>query len=112
MLRPWVPAIALLLAWTLLSLWAPQVLVWAGGALFVLALGSMLLEPFRALARLRRTRKTEKRMMQLDWRLIDNSLASTRLKQDCERPETLGVCTGSDCMVYQTCNFNIKRPVH
>jgi hypothetical protein len=95
----------------LLSLWAPQVLVWAGGCLFGLALLSQCSEPVKALARRRRSRKTEERMLALDWKVIDNSVASTRLKQDCERPETLGVCTGLDCMVYRNCNFNIKRPL-
>lgn len=111
MLRPWVPAIALGLAWLLASLWAPQVLVWAGGILFGLALLSGLAEPFKAWGRRRRGRSAEKRMLELDWKVIDNSLASPRLRQDCERPETLGVCTGRDCMVYDDCNFNIKRPL-
>ena len=111
MLQPWVPVIALFLAWTLLALWAPQVLVWAGGTLLALALLAQVKDAWSAWRARGRGRRTEKRMLALDWTLIDNSLASPRLKQDCERPETLGVCTGPDCMVYRTCNFNIKRPL-
>jgi hypothetical protein len=111
MLQPWVPVIALFLAWTLLSLWAPQVLVGAGGLLLALALLSQARAWGTAWRARRRNRQVEKRMLALDWKLIDNSVASARPKQDCERPETLGVCTGPDCMVYKTCNFNIKRPL-
>ena len=48
----------------------------------------------------------------LDWKIIEETVNSERLRRDCERPESLGVCTGLDCMVYQTCNFNIKKVVH
>jgi hypothetical protein len=112
MLRPWVPLIALTLCVALVSLWFPQALVWAGGGLLALALLSGLLQP--AWARLqawRQRRRQRARMVELDWKLIDNSLSNPRLQQDCERPGTLGVCTGRDCMVYQSCNFNIKRPL-
>jgi hypothetical protein len=110
-LQPWVPIIALVLAWTLLALWAPQVLVWAGGVLLALALLSSLKAAWSARRARAQRGRTEKKMQALDWKLIDNSLTSPRPKQDCERPETLGVCTGLDCMVYRTCNFNIKRPL-
>lgn len=56
-----------------------------------------------------RRRRTQARVLALDWSVIEGSLAQTRAKPDCERPETLGQCTGRECLVYDSCNFNIKR---
>jgi hypothetical protein len=108
MLRPWVPLIALTVALALLWQFQPSLLAWGGGGLLVLALGSQLGQKFRF-----RWRKAaaQRRAVELDWKIIDRSLADERLKQDCERPETLGVCTGRECMVYDTCAFNIKKPL-
>jgi hypothetical protein len=113
MLRPWVPLIALAL---LMAIgWHTGILAVVGGVLLGLALGSQLLAwtvpGSRGLAEAWRKRKTQRRMARLDWAVIDNSMAAPRPRQDCERPETLGICTGLECMVYKTCNFNIKKPL-
>jgi hypothetical protein len=48
----------------------------------------------------------------LDWELIDNTVNADRLRRDCERQESLGICTGRECLVYDECDFNIKKVVH
>jgi hypothetical protein len=114
-LRPWVPLIAVVLltaiAWQLGS----EVVAALGGALLGLAL---LSEAFARLAPLkeawtqrRRKQALHARMQKLDWSVIDNSMASERVRRDCERSETLGVCTGMECLVYKNCTFNIKKPL-
>jgi hypothetical protein len=115
MLRPWVPLIALALLMALTWRAGTGFLALLGGCLLGLALASELLARLapalgRAQADLKRKR-TRERAARLDWSVIDNSMSSDRLKPDCERPATLGVCTGRECMVYKTCNFNIKKPL-
>ncbi len=118
MLRPWVPLVALGLLWALGYSLGPGILDGAGAALLGLALAS------EALARLgppvlrawalwrggRRADKARARAADLDWSVIDNSV-SGRTRRDCERPETLGMCTGQDCLVYRSCDFAIKKPL-
>ncbi len=115
MLRPWVPIIALALLMALGWQLGQGFLAALGGCLLGLGLASELAsraggwtEGFR---QERKRRRSLARASKLDWSVIDNSLASGRPKADCERPETLGVCTGQECMVYKTCNFNIKKPL-
>lgn len=107
MLRPWVPFIALLLAGLLLWQLGSGIMAWLGGGLLAAALlnGSR-----QDLARWWKKRRTVQKVAELDWKIIDNSLAQDRPVQDCERPETLGVCTGRECLVYDSCRFNIKKP--
>ena len=108
MLRPWVPLIALGLVLALAWQFHPGALVWMGGAL----LGAALLGNAWQRLRLRwRKAHAERRAAALDWKIIDQSLANERPKCDCERPETLGICTGRECLVYDTCAFNIKKPL-
>jgi hypothetical protein len=107
-LRPWVSFIALLLAALLLWQVAPGILPWLGGGL----LGLALLNGYRQeLVAWWKRRRVRQKVVELDWKIIDNSLAQDRLVQDCERPETLGVCTGRECLVYDSCQFNIKKPL-
>jgi hypothetical protein len=81
-------------------------LVWLGGGL----LSAALLAPlFQRLRGARRQSKALKKAEKLDWSVIDNSLQRGRIMRDCERQETLGICTGRDCLVYDTCDFNIKK---
>jgi hypothetical protein len=108
MLRRWVPLIALGLLVALAWSWGRAIAVWAGAALLAAAALSSLVQS--AAARWKR-RRTRARTLALDWSVIDNSLAEPRPRRDCERPETLGVCTGRECLVYEGCNFNIKRPL-
>jgi hypothetical protein len=115
MLRPWVPLIALALLMALSWRLGTGFLAAAGGCLLALALGAEVLARLghslgRARSDLKR-RRTRERAAKLDWSVIDNSMAADRLKRDCERPATLGVCTGMECLVYKTCNFNIKKPL-
>jgi hypothetical protein len=108
MLRPWVSFIALVVAAVLLWQVGSGFLAWIGAGLLVAAIlnGSR-----QDLARWWKRRRTQQKVVQLDWKIIDNSLAQDRLLQDCERPETLGVCTGRECMVYDSCQFNLKKPL-
>ena len=108
MLRPWVPLIALGLLFALVWTYHPGLVAWLGGGLLVAAL---LSESIQRMRRSWRKQRAEKRAAQLDWRIIDQSMAEERPKRDCERPETLGICTGRECLVYDTCNFNIKKPL-
>jgi hypothetical protein len=108
MLRPWVPLIALGLLLALAWTWNHQAIVWLGGGILVLAFVMDLLPKLKA--KWRRQRAVKK-AFELDWKIIDNSMADDRLKRDCERPETLGICTGRDCLVYDDCQFNIKKPL-
>lgn len=115
MLRPWVPIIALALLMALGWSLGSAYLAGAGGCLLAAALLSELLARLRsswdALRARRKRRGLGARAAKLDWTVIDNSMAAGRAKRDCERPETLGVCTGLECLVYKTCNFNIKKPL-
>jgi|GEM_PF-2829959 hypothetical protein len=108
MLRRWVPLISLLLLVALAWSWGRTAAVWAGGALAAAALLSTAAQSLAAWWKKRRVRA---RTLALDWSVIDNSLAEPRPRRDCERQETLGVCTGRECLVYDQCNFNIKRPL-
>jgi hypothetical protein len=108
MLRRWVPIIALLLVVALAWSWWRVAAVWAGGALIAAALASTLVQ---ATAARWKRRQSRARVLALDWSVIDNSLAEPRPRRDCERQETLGICTGRECLVYDSCNFNIKRPL-
>ncbi len=74
-------------------------------------LAALLSESVQRLLRSWRKEKALRKAAELDWKIIDQSLAEERPKRDCERPETLGVCTGRDCLVYDSCNFNIKKPL-
>jgi len=115
MLRPWVPLIALALLMALTWRAGTGFLALLGGCLFGLALVSEALARLGpALGRARsglKKRRTRARAARLDWSVIDHSMSADRLKPDCERPATLGICTGRECMVYKTCNFNIKKPL-
>ena len=106
MLRRWVPFIALGLSLLLLWQLGPDSLAWLGGGLLAAALVWPLLQ---GLAKTWKRGQNLKKAEKLDWTLIDNTLARPRLMRDCERPETLGICTGRDCQVYETCDFNIKK---
>ncbi|HXB96597.1 MAG TPA: hypothetical protein VNZ54_01000 [bacterium] len=108
MLRRWVPLIALALLLALALSWGRGVAVWAGGALLLAALLASMVQ---SLAARWKRRRTKARALALDWSVIDNSLAEPRPRRDCERQETLGICTGRECLVYDSCNFNIKRPL-
>ena len=57
-------------------------------------------------------RRSQMKAKSLDWSVIDGSLRSPRPQRDCERQESLGICTGLDCLVYESCNFNIKKPLN
>ena len=108
MLRPWVPLIAFGLLFALAWHFSPSLVAWAGGGLLLAALFS---EVFQRLLRRWKSARTQRRAAQLDWKIIDSSMNDDRVKRDCERPETLGICTGRDCLVYEGCNFNIKKPL-
>ena len=116
MLRPWVPLIAFAMLWALGRLWfGNEFLVGLGGCLLAAAVLSQLWQGLgpgwdAVRAGFRRKRAVQ-RASRLDWTVIDNSMQRERLQRDCERPETLGVCTGLECLVYKTCNFNIKKPL-
>lgn len=104
---PWI-AVALVL----LVFFAPlRLQAWAGGILlFAVLFGPWLASrPDLAFKERWRLRRAKKRALELDWTLIDNTIQRDRLQRDCERPETLGVCTGRECLVYDSCDFNIKR---
>lgn len=88
--------------------WGQGLLAWIGGILLGAALLSGLLQAWKGRSKRRRT---QQRVLELDWKVIDNSLAQPRPMRDCERPETLGTCTGRECLVYDSCQFNIKKPL-
>ena len=77
-----------------------------GGGLLAVALARELGD---GVGRWRHRQGALRRSKALDWTVIDSSLKEPRAKRDCERPETLGVCTGRECLVYDLCNYNIKR---
>ncbi len=85
------------------SLWA-----WLGAGV-LLALGLSPL--FQVLKKLlfKQPRSPREKAESLGWKLIESSAQGFRPKPDCERPETLGVCTGRECLVYETCHFAIKK---
>lgn len=89
-----------------------QILVWLGGiALLLLS----LVEAARRIAAWYESKKRQRALSKaekLDWALIDNTMNSDRLRRDCERQESLGICTGRECQVYDSCDFNIKKVVH
>ena len=115
MLRPWVPLIALALLMALGAYLGTGFLAALGGCLLAGALAAEAWAQVGApVDRFRARRKRRRSLAQaskLDWSVIDSSLARERAQRDCERPETLGVCTGMECLVYKTCNFNIKKPL-
>ena len=115
MLRPWVPLIALAVLMALGWQLGQGFLSSVGGCLLAAALLSEVLARlgpgYGRLTLGWRRRRQARRVLKLDWSVIDNSLAAYRTKRDCERPETLGICTGMECLVYKTCNFNIKKPL-
>ena len=94
----------LALAWR----FQPDLLVWGGGSLLLAAL---LGQAFQKMSLRWRKARAEKKAAALDWTIIDQSMSRERPKRDCERQETLGICTGRECLVYDTCNFNIKKPL-
>ena len=89
-----------------------QVLAWIGGVALGLLLLSELLNRLKPWFHGLRKKKALKAAEKLDWALIDNTMNSDRLRRDCERQESLGICTGRECMVYESCDFNIKKVVH
>lgn len=113
--RAWLPLLAFLLALALLWILAGTLLAYLGGALLLAALLSqarLSLGPqLRGLAGAWKARLARRRARHLDWSIIETASRRPRPKPDCERPETLGQCTGRDCLVYETCNFNIKKDV-
>lgn len=84
---------------------------WAGGLILLVAFVYpwWVRRPDLALKGRLRQWQAQRQAKVLDWKIIDNTVNRQRLQRDCERPETLGVCTGRDCLVYETCDFNIKR---
>ena len=87
-------------------------LAWLGGcalALWLLLEAKAALEPLWAAWKKRRNLR---KIAKLDWTLIDNTLHSPRPRRDCEREESLGICTGRECLVYESCDFSIKKVVH
>jgi hypothetical protein len=64
----------------------------------------------KPLAEAWRRRRSLAKARELDWKFIDQSLQAPRPQRDCERQESLGICTGLECLVYEECNFNIKKP--
>jgi hypothetical protein len=83
-------------------------LEWAGGLLLLWAVAAPLAaELSRRWSRVR----AQKKALELDWKIIEQSAANPRPQPDCERPQTLGVCTGRECLLYDTCTFNIKKPL-
>ncbi len=112
MLRPWVPLIALALLSALTAGLGQGFLALLGGVLLAAALVSELAQRFTAWRRRpARPASALRRAAKLDWTIIDNSMAQDRERRDCERPETLGVCTGLECLVYKTCRYNLKKPL-
>jgi hypothetical protein len=94
--------VAAILLWQL----GTNSLAWVGGGLLLAA----LLAPWvQRRWGARRQSSALKKAEKLDWSVIDNTVNRDRIKRDCERPETLGICTGRDCLVYETCDFNIKK---
>jgi len=88
------------------------VLAWIGGAALALLVGAELLGSFKSWMDSRRRRRALSKAERLDWALIDNTVNAVRLRRDCERQESLGICTGRECLVYDSCDFNIKKVVH
>jgi hypothetical protein len=85
---------------------------WLGG-LVLAALGiSVLGDSFKGLAKRWKAERAIKKASEFDWKVIQGSLDSPRPRRDCEREESLGICTGRDCLVYESCNFAIKKVVH
>lgn len=112
MLQPWVSFIALLVSLVLLWQLGSGSLAWLGGLLLAAALlGPWALRLGQRWGAWRRRKKSLKKAEKLDWAFIENTLSRERIQRDCERPETLGVCTGRDCLVYEQCDFNIKKPM-
>ena len=88
------------------------ILVWLGGLSLALLAAVNLAEKLRFWRKSQGHEKALKKADKLDWTLIDNTMNSERLRRDCERQESLGICTGRDCLVYDSCDFNIKKVVH
>ena len=87
-------------------------LAWLGGCALalwlVLEAKQALVQPLAAWKK----RRAMKKIGKLDWSVIDNTLSAPRPRPDCEREESLGICTGRECLVYESCDFNIKKVVH
>ena len=111
MLRAWVPVIALGLSALLLWQWGPDSFIWIGAALLLAALLAPWVRGKGFGLKAFRRRRALQRAADLDWSIIEASQNRERVKRDCEREETLGLCTGRDCLVYESCNFNIKKPL-
>jgi hypothetical protein len=87
-----------------------------GGALLALALLMSLLELARrawwpAWQRSWQARKRRRAMARMDWRLVEGGQPGARQGRDCEKEATLGVCTGLECYFWDSCKFNIKKPL-
>lgn len=89
-----------------------QFFYWIGALAIVLLLVTELTKRVGPWIASKRQKKTLKKGNTLDWSLIDNTINSDRLRRDCERQESLGICTGRECLVYESCDFNIKKVVH
>jgi hypothetical protein len=89
-----------------------QALFWLGGLALAALMISELASRLGSWRLARRRPSSLKKAESLDWALIDNTLKSERPRRDCERQESLGICTGRDCLVYENCDFNIKKVVH
>jgi hypothetical protein len=87
-----------------------QALVVMGG-LCTLATAILLVfeKLFQPLVQYLSKRLHKRRLEKLDWKIIDNSVNTPRRQRDCERRESLGICTGLECYEYQECHFNIKK---
>jgi len=88
-----------------MSVWA-----WLGAGVLLALAASQL---FQVLKKrwARAPRSSREKAESLGWKLIDSSSQAVRPKPDCERPETLGVCTGRECLLYDSCHFAIKKPL-
>ena len=89
-------------------------LVALGGALLALALLRSLLDLglgawWPAWKQQRQAAARQKAMARLDWKLIEGK--GLRQMRDCEKEGTLGVCTGLECYFWDSCEFNIKKPL-
>ena len=89
-----------------------QILVWLGGLALAMLLFSDLAGRLRHWMSTKKRENALKKDDKLDWAYIDNTLNSDRPRRDCERQESLGICTGKECLVYESCDFNIKKVVH
>jgi hypothetical protein len=87
-------------------------LAWVGGLALAFLLLSSVIKRFQRLLAAWKRQKALKKAVKLDWSLIDSTVNSDRIRRDCERQESLGICTGRECQVYDSCDFNIKKIVN